>query len=239
MEKVSVIIPTFNRFRYLLNTINSVKNQTYKNLEIIVINDRSTQKEYYRYDWKKAGVIILHLDKNSKEMFGFGCAAHVRNKGIEIATGDYIAFCDDDDIWFPNKIELQLNAMKNTNCEMSSTDGLFGMGVYNPKQHYLKFNAEQHYNFIANTYLAKNSNLFSDGFPQIWTLEFLKINNCMICSSVIVKKTILTKINGMRYIKDGEDYDCWLRALEHTNSVYVPEVCFYYDAKHGDGQNWR
>ena len=45
METVSVIIPTFNRFKYLLNTIESVKKQTYTNLEIIVINDKSTQKE--------------------------------------------------------------------------------------------------------------------------------------------------------------------------------------------------
>ena len=44
MEKVSVIIPTFNRFKYLLNTIESVKKQTYNNLEIIVVNDKSTQK---------------------------------------------------------------------------------------------------------------------------------------------------------------------------------------------------
>ena len=49
MEKVSVIIPTFNRFKYLLNTLNSVKNQTHNNLEIIVINDKSTQKEYYSF----------------------------------------------------------------------------------------------------------------------------------------------------------------------------------------------
>ena len=49
MEKVSVIIPTFNRFKYLLNTIESVKKQTYNNLEIIVVNDKSIQKEYYNY----------------------------------------------------------------------------------------------------------------------------------------------------------------------------------------------
>ena len=67
MDKVSVIIPTFNRFRYLLNTIKSVKEQTYKNIEIIVINDKSTQKEYYDYDWEKKGIIIIHLQENSKK----------------------------------------------------------------------------------------------------------------------------------------------------------------------------
>ena len=61
MEKVSVIIPTFNRFKYLLNTIESVKKQTYNNLEIIVVNDKSTQKEYYNYDWSEKNITILHL----------------------------------------------------------------------------------------------------------------------------------------------------------------------------------
>ena len=49
MDKVSVIIPTYNRFNYLLNTINSVKNQTYSNIEIIVVNDCSLEIEYYKY----------------------------------------------------------------------------------------------------------------------------------------------------------------------------------------------
>ena len=65
MNLVSVIIPTFNRFRLLLHTIQSVKDQTHKNIEIIVVNDCSTEKEYYEYNWKENGVIIVHLEKNS------------------------------------------------------------------------------------------------------------------------------------------------------------------------------
>ena len=77
MEKVSVIIPTFNRFKYLLNTIESVKKQTYNNLEIIVVNDRSTQKEYYNYDWDAINIIIIHLDQNTKDKFGYPCVGYV------------------------------------------------------------------------------------------------------------------------------------------------------------------
>jgi len=101
MDKVSVIIPTYNRFHYLLNTIKSVQKQTHKNIEIIIVNDCSTQKEYYTYNWDD--INIIHLPENSKKTFGFACAGYVRNKGIEEATGKYIAFCDDDDIWFPKK----------------------------------------------------------------------------------------------------------------------------------------
>ena len=57
MEKVSVIIPTFDRFDFLLDAIKSVKSQTYSNIEIIVINDGSTQKEYYEYDFEKSSQI--------------------------------------------------------------------------------------------------------------------------------------------------------------------------------------
>ena len=109
MDKISVIIPTYNRFNFLLNTIKSIKEQTYKNIEIIVVNDCSQEKEYYKYDWKINNIIIIHLEENSKNKFGFACAGFVRNKGIEISSGKYIAFCDDDDIWFPEKLKLQIN----------------------------------------------------------------------------------------------------------------------------------
>ena len=62
MEKVSVIIPTYNRFSYLMNTIESIKMQTYTNIEIIVINDCSTQKEYYDYDYDTNNIKIIHLN---------------------------------------------------------------------------------------------------------------------------------------------------------------------------------
>ena len=175
MDKLSVIIPTYNRFKYVLNTIKSVKNQTYPNIEIIVVNDKSIQKEYYDYDWESNNIKIIHLEKNSKEIFGYACAAFVRNKGIELSSGKYIAFCDDDDIWFPNKIELQLKAMQETGCKMSSTDGLIGKGIFNPTKSYKKYNAEMHYKTLQNIYNYKGSNLLKSGFPIIWNLNFLKI----------------------------------------------------------------
>ena len=96
MDKVSVIIPTYNRFKYLLNTIKSVKDQTYPNIEIIVVNDKSIEKEYYDYDWSNNNIKIIHLQKNSKEIFGYACAGFVRNRGIEISSGKYIAFCESE-----------------------------------------------------------------------------------------------------------------------------------------------
>lgn len=242
MEIVSVIIPTFNRFKLLLNTIQSVKSQTYKHIEIIVVNDCSTQKEYYEYNWKENGIIIIHLEQNSKQVHGFSCCGgYQRNFGIDISTGKYIAFCDDDDIWLPSKIELQLDAMKKTGCKMSSSDGLIGNGIYDSNKTYKKYNAEHYLNTLQNIYKNKGSKLLDNGFPDIWNLEFLKIHNCMICSSVIIEKKIID-LAGKFIIANHhiipDDYNYWLRVLEHTNSVYVKEICFYYDASHGFGQNY-
>jgi glycosyltransferase involved in cell wall biosynthesis len=237
MDLVSVVIPTYNRFKYVLNTIKSVKEQTYPNIEIIVVNDASTEKEYYEYDWP--GVKIIHLEKNSKQIFGHACGGYVRNQGILASSGKYVAFCDDDDTWFPQKIELQLAAMEKSGCSMSCTDGLIGSGPWSPSNTYKKYNAEYYYRELQNIYKQSGSSLMENGFPDIFTLEFIRVHNCIITSSVIISKDILSKINNMNNYKNGqEDYDCWLRALEHTSCVYLQDICFYYDLGHGYGQNY-
>lgn len=239
MDKVSVIIPTFDRFKYVLNTIKSVKAQTYPSVEIIVVNDASTQPEYYTHDWATEGVTIVHLPQNSRSLFGFACAAYVRNKGVAVATGNYVAFCDDDDIWFPKKLELQINAMKATGCRMSSTDGLIGYGPYDITKRYRKYNAEHYFGTLQSIYRNKGSTLMENGFPNIWNLEFIRVHNCIICSSVVMERSLFDILDGFKNMRPpGEDYECWLRALEHTDNVYVTDTCFYYDAGHGDGQDW-
>jgi hypothetical protein len=61
----------------------------------------------------------------------------------------------------------------------------------------------------------------------------------MIASSVMIEKEILDKINNFNHLKNGdEDYNCWLRSLDHTNNVFVREPCMYYDGGHGYGQNY-
>ncbi len=238
MSLVSVVIPSFNRFKFLMNAIKSIKDQTYKDVEIIVVNDCSSEKEYYQYNWEENGIKIIHLEKNTRDLFGFVCIAHVRNMGIEESSGEYIAFCDDDDIWFPNKLALQIDAMKRTGCKMSSTEGLFGNGIYDSNISYKKYNSEAHLDILKNIY--KESGFLNEGrFPAIWTIGFIKIHNCMVCSSVVIERRLLNYIGNMMHISMSalipEDYDCWLRAMVYTDSVYIDEPCFYYDGNHGYG----
>lgn len=249
MVKVSVIIPSYNRFNYLLNTINSVKKQTFTDYEIIVVNDCSTDPDYYWYDWKASNINIIHLKENTRKIFGFPCVGYVINQGIKVMKGEYFSTCDDDDIWLPRKLELQLIAMQKTGCKMSSTDGFIGKGIYHDKIKYKKYNGEYYFKLLQDKYKKKGKDELANGFPDIWNLDFLKIHNCMIACSVMIHKDIIQKIGNQLEIKMGGviinnkavhiDYDYWLRALKHTNSVYVKEPCFYYDTGHGAGQEWK
>ena len=247
-ELVSVIIPTYNRFTYLLNTIKSIKSQTYKNIEIIVVNDCSGQSEYYSYNWKEHNIKIIHLPENSKDKFGYPCVGYVINQGLNIYKGIFFSTCDDDDIWLPRKLELQIKALRDSGYKMSCTEGLIGNGPYNSNKLYKKYNEEYYYDIIKNIYNSKNSKLLDNGFPIIWNLEFLKIHNCIIACSVIIHKDVITKIGKQLEIKMGGqeinnkvvyiDYDFWLRALQYTDCIYIKNVCFYYDNSHGGGQQY-
>jgi hypothetical protein len=127
--------------------------------------------------------------------------------------------------------------MKQTGCQMSSTEGYIGNGVYDLSNQYQKHLTEKYDYFFKDFF--RNYDFFQTGFPNIWKLDMMKIVNCMICSSVIIHKEILNKINNFKEMAPpGEDYDCWLRALEHTNSVFVKQPCVYYDNSHGYGRNY-
>ena len=106
MEKVSVIIPVYNSKKYIKDCINSVINQTYKNLEILVINDKSTDSSLKIINKiKDKRIKVINLKRNSG-------VAVARNEGIKAATGDYICFIDSDDYWTLTKIEKQVKFMK-------------------------------------------------------------------------------------------------------------------------------
>jgi glycosyltransferase involved in cell wall biosynthesis len=236
MVLVSVIIPTYNRYNYLLNAINSVKAQTHKDIEIIVINDGSLQPEYYNFN--DESVIMIHLKQNSRHVFGYPCAGHVRNEGIRIAKGKYIAFCDDDDIWFPNKLQLQLDAMETTKCKMSCTDTLLGNGTYDINITYERSLGERYKERFKTVYQQEGNDELKDGYPKVWNLRLIQIRNLCICSSVVVDRELLNSIGNMKtcHIREYEDYDCWKRLMEHTDCAFVETAEVYYDVNHGDGK---
>lgn len=119
-ELVSVIMPTFNASRYLAGSIESILSQTYTNLELLITDDCSTDetrnilKEFSERDKR---VKVKYLKENS----GPGVA---RNRSIERAKGRYIAFCDCDDRWMPDKLERQIAHMRKHDCALCSSSYL-------------------------------------------------------------------------------------------------------------------
>ena len=106
---VSVIMPTYNSGRFLAQSIDSILNQSYKHLELLVTDDCSSDSYTIailkHYAEKDNRVKVVYLKENK----GPGVA---RNNAIERAQGQYIAFCDSDDRWMADKLEIQLTAMR-------------------------------------------------------------------------------------------------------------------------------
>lgn len=230
---VSIIIPTYNRFKVLLKTIESVKNQTYKNIEIIVVNDCSTEKEYYSHNWN--GVKIIHLPENSRKKFPYPCAAYVRDMGVKESKGELIAFLDDDDYWLPKKLERQVKMMKD--YDICCTEALCGRGSYEEKMD-TKMLQEYHYNYIKEK-LLKNGIDISNGYPKKWGEKLINIHNCVITSSVLMKKSLIDKYGMMPYLKNGkEDYTYWKRILKENTCFFIETPCLYYDMGHAGGRNY-
>ena len=174
LPSVSVIIPSYNRFDFLTKAIESVKNQGYKDIEIIVIDDGSTEESYT--DIIQDEILkVVKLPVNQKQIHGFG-PGNIRNFGVEVAKGEYIAFLDDDDIWLENKLVEQMSQMVDTGFQFSSTEALYGAGAYNPKQTYELYNAEKYFKDLK--YKFRKTKFLKDGFPITWNYDFIKIHNC-------------------------------------------------------------
>ena len=115
MPLVSVIIPYFNKKNYIKDAVNSILNQTFKNIEIIIIYDDENLSDYY---------YLMDIYKNKKNIKIFKNIKNIgaglsRNIGIKKSNGEIIAFLDSDDIWLPNKLEDQLNFMVKNNYEFT------------------------------------------------------------------------------------------------------------------------
>lgn len=125
---VSVIVTTFNRRALISETLDSILGQSYTNLEVIVVDNESNDgtEEHIRSVKDTRIKYLRHANG--------GVIAVNRNYGIERASGDYVAFCDDDDLWMPNKIALQVEAFSRhpgtavigTNLILFSREAIYG-----------------------------------------------------------------------------------------------------------------
>lgn len=115
---VSIITPNYNCEKFIVETIESVINQTYKNWEMIIIDDCSSDNSItiaINYTKKDKRIKVIQNEKNMG-------AALCRNKAIEMAKGEFIAFLDSDDVWLPNKLQKQVAFMINNDADFSFSE---------------------------------------------------------------------------------------------------------------------
>ena len=176
--KFSVIIPTYNAEQTIVRAIESVLAQSYKNYEIIVVDDASKDKtvELLENNYSTQIQVI-------RKVMNSGSSA-TRNKGMDHASGDYIAFLDADDLWHKDKLAL-LNTILSSNPEI---------------------------NLFYHPYTQEN--LTDKLLPEsitVYKLPFIKLlpANLIATSSAVIKNNPAYRFDpSMRYT---EDYDLWLR----------------------------
>ena len=187
---VSIITPVYNAERFIEDTINSVINQEYKNWEMILVDDCSTDNSeniIRKYIKRDTRIKYIKLEKNSG-------AAISRNTAIKNAKGRYIAFLDSDDIWTSNKLKVQIDFMKKNNIGFSFSS----------------------YEVMNENGQLINRTI---NVPEkISYKEYLK-NTIIGCLTVVVDRKICGEFE-MINIRKNQDMATWLSILKRGNSAY-------------------
>lgn len=142
MDKISIVVPIYNVEKYLDQCVKSIINQTYKNLEIILVNDGiidNSGKICDKYKRQDNRVIVIHKEN--------GGASDARNVGIQIATGKYIGFVDSDDYIEKDMYEFLYNNMINENADISCCNRFLVWSnkkqIYGKKNYYTVMNSKE------------------------------------------------------------------------------------------------
>ncbi|WP_417440098.1 glycosyltransferase family 2 protein [Idiomarina abyssalis] len=199
MSLISIVIPTFNAEKYIVDTIESVLYQTHTEFEVLVVDDCSTDSTVElvnELEGKDPRVKLIQLNHNT------GGPAEPRNVGIEKATGEWIAFLDADDLWHPQKLEKQLVLAESENADFICSK-------------LVDFRGELTLNEIKSSEL---------GNEDISPLNFnnLIVKNRVGTSSVLVRAKLIKnfRFDTARKYVAVEDYKLWLE-LSSTKSKMV------------------
>lgn len=176
---VSIVVPTYNRKEMLGETIRSILAQTFADFELIVVDNESN------YDFE--GFIRSFSDSRIRAYRNNngGVISVNRNFGIRQAKGTYLAFCDDDDLWLPEKLEKQVQYLQESGCDLVSSNMLM---------------FEEN---IENTTGASKNRLVKN------VADFMT-GNQIITSTVVTRKSELVQFNEDPALVSIEDYTLWL-----------------------------
>ncbi|MFB2937272.1 glycosyltransferase family 2 protein [Aerosakkonemataceae cyanobacterium BLCC-F154] len=200
MPLISVIIPVYNGEKTIKQTVECVLNQTIKDLELIIVNDGSQDSTLE---------IVCQIQDSRIKVFSFpnaGLAAS-RNRGINLASGEYISFIDADDLWTADKLELQVKALEENPLAtvayswtdyIDESDNCFGKGCY------LSFPGDICVNLLLSNFIESGSN-------------------------ILIRTEALRKVGYFdESRKSCEDWDMWLRLAAEYEFVGVPKPQILY-----------
>jgi glycosyltransferase involved in cell wall biosynthesis len=195
-ELVSVVIPTYNYARFVGEAVESALGQTYPSVEVIVVDDGSTDET--QDVLRKFGKAIINVRKANQ---GLSAA---RNTGIAHAHGAFIAFLDSDDIWLPEKLTRQLALFDG-----APTVGLVGCNGFLIRQNGEIFDTLRYEPAIAR--------------PKL--LRKLLMGNCISGgSNACIRRECLEKVGGFdESLRSAEDWDMWLRIVSHYDVRFASE----------------
>lgn len=211
--EVSVVIPAYNAMAYLPETLDSVWAQTFKNFEVIVVDDGSSD---HICEWANTqSDPRFRLTSQSNQGL-----AGARNTGIRLSRGEYVAFLDADDIWAPTKLALQMEALRRVpEAALAYT-----------------------WSALTDSRGIPTGNVFdSRATGNIW--PELILYNFVGCGSTPIVKRSCFEVHGEFDRNLGsavEDWDMWLRLALHHPFVVVPKPLTYYRQHEGSAsRNWQ
>ena len=197
LPTIDIIIPNYNKGKYIEECINSVLNQSYKNWQLYFIDDNSTDnsREIISKFKNFKNIKIFNLEKNMGP-------SYCRNLGIKNSLSDYIAFLDSDDFWPKNKLDVQINAMIRNDLNFSYTD--------------LKF--------FLNNDLEK---IHTTDLPNFYDYKKFIFKSTMSTSSIILKKKILGNTSFKDVMHEDYLFKCDLLRKEITASKVRDTFVYY------------
>jgi len=204
--RVSVIVPAYNVERYLPDAVRSVRCQTWKDLELIIVDDGSTDgtgEVAERLASEDERLRVVHKPN--------GGLSSARNAGIRVARGEYLCFLDADDVFLPDKLQKQVSFLSFfSGCDLVYSDYYLGDHHANP-----------------NLLQCKSP-------PAIELTELLSYCNWLTVMCELARASLLEKIGGFdESLSSSEDWDFWIRASRCGTLSYLPGPVGVYRIHHG------
>jgi glycosyltransferase involved in cell wall biosynthesis len=204
MNKVSVVIPAYNKADLTVRTVKSVLSQSYKNIETIVVDDGSTDDTKEKLEQFGNKICYLYQNNNG------ACSA--RNFGIKQATGEYIGLIDCDDIYYPEKIEKSVSFLED-----NPDYGFISTGAY----------------FIDESDKIVSGAREPKIKPSGWIFAAILRKNIIYNSTVVAKRDCFERVGYFdEKIFIPADYDMWIRLAEVYKAGYLAEKLTGYRISH-------